>query len=831
MTTTATSLDARRLVAQLLGEAIREAQGQPGVLVRDVPHLDAGAILPELAVLIAQDIDLRIAYLDPMAAASAKRADITEDIFTDRVEQAETWRNMRHLDALIVVITEFDAAKLTSLEDFAMIGPGQLRRFLVERAATEFSEPNDVLPRWWQIIGGDEQISFSDLVDYYLTLSPLEGTTLRDQAALQINRLGLLPDPAFFDGPGEKHLRKRLEDNRTIALRLANFSEEDRQRVDKALAAESDPERRAELRKRLRDLQEYRRGGQLGLTAADARQLLSIRSGPQPKSPKPDDQSPDGQPPPPPPKNLTALAVENLLREGETEDEDSADESLDNAVKELRGQLEEIGDSTVRPEPVTVTLPSGFQVDEVVSTDVVNMVNRLVGESTYGGLVREVGDDIASMVRGFQQSAEVVRHFDRARIDEFLGAFAAAIPAAGAVKEAFERFDEARNALLPHLGELCVAPLLVATAPATSVLVNPVIDAYRAVLAETARAYSELHAEFGDDARALIELLMLIDTVFLDNGSSLVALLTPLHPLLLWHHAEYARVIQDQKQLLDARDRELVRSEFQSGGVPFFFGSLCIPRTVSESGPTSLPFSGRFGGLPHFSAQAEARDPRDGIRPIRRLIEAFVALHPSAAEGFRLALLEPPDAGVFLSTCCDLAESSQLRGAHVTVLRRGSAVGAELNLSGDEERRVQQRFGNHVERRFTFETRRVPPESVAPPGGLTPHLFAAFDQTERQSADAGATLQKIQPLANRRRLVYRITTHSLDLEPSLGGILAEYSSLASLAVGTKVNSYQTIHHGSDGSPVQGGRAACALVRDRRRPCRPRSQTRRPSGSH
>lgn len=127
------------------------------------------------------------------------------------------------------------------------------------------------------------------------------------------------------------------------------------------------------------------------------------------------------------------------------------------------------------------------------------------------------------------------------------------------------------------------------------------------------------------------------------------------------------------------------------------------------------------------------------------------------------------------------------------MLRRGSSIGAELNLSGDEERRVQQRFGNHVERRFTFETRRVAPGSVAPPDGLTPHVFAAFDQTDRHSADAGTALQKIQPLANRRRLVYRITTHSLDLEPALGGILAEYSSLASLAVGTKVNSYQTIH--------------------------------------
>lgn len=796
MTPPSQSSEASLLVAQLLAEALREAQGQPGVLVRDLPHLDPEAVLSELAGLIAQDVELRIAYLDPAAAASATAAGIDDDIFTTKVEQAEVWRNMRDLEALVVVITELDAAKLTSLEDFAPVGPAQLRRFLVERAVIKFSEPNDVLPRWWQIIGGEEQMSFSDLVDYFLTLRDLEGATLRDQAALQINRLGLLPDPTFFDGPSEKQLRKRLEDNRTIALRLANFSEEDRQKVDKALIAETDADHRALLRQRLRDLQDYRRGGQLDLTAADARQLLSIKSA-APRPPRPDTPDDEPPPPPPPPRTLTALAVENLLRDGDADDEDSTDSSLDDAVTELREQLTDIDDSTVRPEPVSVTLPSGFQVDDVVSTDVVNMVNRLVGEGLYGGFVKSIGDDIGTMVRGFQRSSEVVRHFERAQIHEFLDAFAGSSPAAAGIRDAFIAYDAARNALLPHLGELCVAPLLVATAPTTRALVTPVIDTYRSLITAVASVYSALHEDFGDDARALIELLMLLDTIFLDNGSALVGLLTPLHPMLLWHYAEYARVIQDQKELLDARDRNLVRSEFQSGGVPFFFSSLGIPRTISESAPTSLPFSGRFGGLPHFSAQADARDPKDGVRPVKRLIEAFVALHPAASEGFRLALLEPPDAGVFLSMCCDLVDNDTLRGAHVTVLRRGSAVGAELNLSGDEERRVQQRFGNHVERRFTFETRRVAPNAVAPPDELTPHVLVAFDQTHRQVADAGAPLQTIQPLANRRRLVYRIATHNLDMEPALGGILAEYSSMAKLAVGTQVNSYATMHQNAN----------------------------------
>jgi len=790
--TTEIALNEPTLVAQLLGEALRQAQGQPGVLIRDLPHLDAGAILSELANLLAQDIDLRIAYLNPAAAVSATSAGIDDVIFSTRVEDAEIWRNTRDLDALIVVITETDAAKLTSLEEFASIGPARLRKFLVERAATEFGEANEVLPRWWKIIGNDEQISFSDLVDYYLALTPLEGAELRDQSAIQINGLGLLPDPGFFDNPGEKQLRKRLEENRTLALRLANFSEEDRQKVDKALAAETDTTRRADLRLRLRDLQEYRRGGQLGLSAADAIQLLSIRSGPPPSGPGPGPGPGPLPPPPPPPKNLTALAVENLLSDEKTDD-DVGDDAIDSAVGELRKQLDDIDDSTVRPEPVSVALPSGFQVDDVVSTDVVNLVNRLVGEGRYGGLIKSVGDDIAAMVRNFQQSAEVVRHWDRDRIDEFLMAFVDQSEAAVAIRDAFNAFDEARNALLPHLGELCVAPLLVTTAPVTRDLVPPVIDTYRSLVTSTEQAYVALHEAFGDDARTLVELLMLVDTVFMDNGESTVALLTPLHPLLLWHYNEYTHVIQDQKSFLEPRDRALVRSEFATGGVPLFFASLGVPRLISENAPPSLPFSGKFGGLPHFSEQADARDPIDGLRPIKRLAEAYVALQPSAVEGLRLALLEPPDAGAYLSMCCDLADQERLRGAHVTVLRRGSTVGAELNLSGDEERRIQQRFGNHVERRFTFESRRVGPAPTSPPAGLTPHIFVAFDQTDRTSADAGAALQKIQPLVNRRRLVYRIGTHSLDLEPALGGILAEYSSLAGLAIGKKIVSYQTMH--------------------------------------
>ncbi|KLR61494.1 AAA-like domain [Actinobacteria bacterium IMCC26207] len=812
------------LMAELLISAVREAQGIPGVLVRDI-YLDPDAVFVRLQALRDEGVDLRIAYLNADASPAAVAAGIPTEVFSTEVEDAERWRNEVGLEALVVVITESDAAKLTSLEEFRLIGPAHLRSLLVDRAIAHFDEVNDVLPRWWTIIGKDDQISFFDLVDYYLALEGLSAEDAKSQSAVQINRLGLLPDAAFFDGPAEKQLQARRDENRTLAQRLANFSEEDRNKVDKALAEESDVDRRAELRQHLRDLQEYRRGGQLCLTAADARQLLKVKSA-KPKSKKKGDEDDGdgggGDAKPPPPKNLTALAVDVLLQPSPPEGNGDADadgdgggddgggggdtstSALDGAMTALRNELQDLDENdklgdTVRPLSVKVALPSGTEIDEEIKTDVLNLVGRVVDESKYGGLITAHGDDIVEMVRNFQQSSEVVIAWGAVKIRKLIDAFASDSTEFEATRTAFNDFDAARKALLPHVRELCIAPLPVTAAPATGALVRRVVETYQVLIAKTAQAYSALHQRYGDDARALAELIMLIDTVFLQSDDALIALMTPLHPLLLWHYVEYARVITEQRDTLDERDRALVRSEFDTGGVPLFLASLGVPRLVGETAPLSLPFSGKFGGLPHFSERATARDPKDGVRPIRRLVEAFIAMHPAAAEGLRVALLDPPDAGAFLSMACDLAETApvRLRGAHISVLRRGHTNGAELNLSADEERRVQQRFGDHLDRRFTFETLAVGPLDLAPPDGLMAHIYVVFDQTKRISASAGGLLQKIQPLANRRRLAYHISNDTLDLEPELGGILADYSSFARLAVGSSIVSYQTIHQNEE----------------------------------
>jgi hypothetical protein len=803
------------LLASLLADAVRQAEGRPGVLVRDLP-LNPAAVLAELKHLLDDGVDLRIAFLNLDAEQAAADAGIPDHLFSVEVEQAERWRNEPGLEALIVVVSESDAAKLTSLEEFALVGPGRLRGLLVERAALKLTEINDVLPRWWEILGSDEQTSFFDLVDYFTALEPLAGELVKDQAALEINRLGLLPDPGFFDDPTEKALRDKLNENRSLALRLANFSEEDRQRVDDALTAEEDDDRRAELRAHLRDLQQFRRGGQLELTAADARQLLNVRTKKAPKkklTPKPGAGSEEQPEPPPPPKDLSSLAVHYLLDTtvddneedepgGRKSDSGQSDEprqptsASDDTVSNLTAVIDEL-EETVRPATITVNLPSGEQIDAEIKTDVLTLVSRMVDKTNFGGLVKALGDDVPSMVRNFQQSKEVLEPWESVRLRKLVDAFADEASEFEPIRTAFDKFESAREALVPFTRQLCIGPLLVAAAPKTSALVVPVVDAYEELITTTMALYSDLHARYGDDAHAFLELVMLIDTIFLDNGESMVCLLTPLHPLLLWHYVEYSRVLTQQKDQLEERDRKLIHMEADDDGVPLFIASIGVPRIVSEKAPLSLPFAGKFGGLPQFSAQANARDPKDGVRTIRRLAEAFVDLHPSASEGLRLALLEPPDAGAFLLMACDLADQGKLKGAHITVLRRGHEVGAELSLSADEERRVQQRFGDHHSRRFTFESVRVGPDDLAPPDDVMPHLYVVFDQTKRHSSNAGGETQKVQPLANRRKLTYKISSDTLDLEPEPGGILAEYGKFAKLAVGTSILSYQSIHQSEE----------------------------------
>ena len=88
-------------------------------------------------------------------------------------------------------------------------------------------------------------------------------------------------------------------------------------------------------------------------------------------------------------------------------------------------------------------------------------------------------DDIATMVRNFQQSGETTESWDLAKISYLIDAFAEIDDQFDSIRESFELYDTARRALLPMVRELCVEPLLVAVSPSSAPLVAEVVETYQ----------------------------------------------------------------------------------------------------------------------------------------------------------------------------------------------------------------------------------------------------------------------------------------------------------------------------------------------------------------
>jgi hypothetical protein len=782
---------AAALAADLLAELVRQYAGALGVLARDIPLLEPEPVLRALLAVVEEGLELRVAYLRSESVVAAREFGYDEDHFSAEVEQAERWRNQRHLTGLIVVIASGDQAKLTSLEDFHPITSADLKRELVKRALAGQAGANDVQARWWRILGEDERVSLGQMVAYHLALEGLSDQEYKVRSSRELHRLGLLPDPALFDNPAESTIRRRLDDNRELVRRLQILTEKDRRVIASNIAAETTPDQRERLRRSNARLRALRRGavGLEELTVTDAQGLLGIRTA---KKPPPQSPSPAGGGPPPPPpaekEKLIDLAASALL------DETDGLQELDQTIDQVVDELAKISDRSARTEQLTVTAESGLEFRAEVRGDLINVVSRVVDEDLYGCLARTEGTEITEILRRFRAEQDVYRRWNRADIEGFLGSFDHR--AMQAVGEAFRRYSERRTAVLGVARLLCVEPMAVAAAPSRRRAMLEYIDAYRVLFEELHSAYPDLVREYGSEIDEFVAYLLALETIVFRRDDALLLLVAPTHPLFLWHYAEYARVVSAQRDRLTERDRRLVVEG--AAVLPNFLTSICVPFIAAETS-RSLPQIGFVGPLPYYGQAQETNARNDGIGLIRRIATAFMDLHPPSRFGLRLVVIDPPDAGTYLSLCREMSEKEGLEGAMLAVLRHPRrARAAEMHLDEDEEERIASLFrATSADRRFVFDTRQLPDGDVAVPEGILPHIVVAFDQAQGRPSRAQPFAHPIQPLALTRRLRYRVRTKTVELEPAPGGIFAAYDSVVGYFDKSAQSSYFSTHQEED----------------------------------
>ena len=803
-----------RLVSSLLCEQVNRLSGSVGILVQDVPYLAPAAALTGLAQVM-NSVDLRVAFLsngdDAPVEAVAEAAGIPAAKFTSRVQQAERWRNRRDLTAPIVVIATGDQARLSSLRDFSIVGPAQLKALLVERAQAGPALTNEVLYNWWKRLGADANVSFGQLVDYYTSLPDGLDQELefKVQSSRELPRLGLLADPKLFDDPRDRTIRARIELNRDLVGRLQTLTERDRRTIAENIAKESDPAQHAALLRSLRLLRQLRRGEPAGqLTVSDAEGLFSKRRPqPAPPTPTPTPTPTDDVPQPPadstplvapgpsdtPPHDDEAGADEKPVLPSHTpapaatfaagallSDDESDQEDLNVAVE---GTMSTVGDvdggASVGSERWDLDLPSGLIVQGEVRREVLDIVTRLVGAGRYGGWIASNEGDIEERIRGYRGEEDLRAVWTSDQILEFLDSLDDEGDGGREFRDRFTDFNNARNEIVRFTASLAAEPLLVAAARDSRDLVRVYVDRYQDLLTCISRNYSDLFAEYSQDVNQVVSQILMLDTITFGSGMTTLAMLTPLHPLYLWRYSEFARVVAAQRHRLGARDEKLVVSAAQN--LPNFLTSLCLPDLTADT-PQVLPQVSAIGNLPYFAALQDRSVGHDGFNAVARIVRAFLDAHPPARQGLRLTLLDPPGPGPYLSLLTELADDDKIQGAHLTVLYQGRGAGIQsLGLDEDDEARVAQLFrATADDRRFSFEVRSLPADTPKPPADLLAHIMVAFDQSGGKQDAFSVVEHPIQPLAMPQRLKYRRFTRTVDLEPAPGGPFAAYFNVAQL---------------------------------------------------
>ena len=133
-----------------------------------------------------------------------------------------------------------------------------------------------------------------------------------------------------------------------------------------------------------------------------------------------------------------------------------------------------------------------------------------------------------------------------------------------------------------YLRTLVVDPLVVAANAEAREKLLTAVRAYESLTGVLRQHYDTIFEVIGSDMDELVGLLLLMDIVVIKGANRVFALLSPLHPLFLWHYAMYADVVEKQRDRLDDRDKKLVAD--MACRLPNFLTSVYIPATALGHG-------------------------------------------------------------------------------------------------------------------------------------------------------------------------------------------------------------------------------------------------------
>ena len=350
-----------------------------------------------------------------------------------------------------------------------------------------------------------------------------------------------------------------------------------------------------------------------------------------------------------------------------------------------------------------------------------------------------------------------------------------------------KEFLAARAVLIPYRQRLQDVPML------------QVLAQHKA-FAEYIKAYEKLLSAINDDfpkiwqiapsnAKAIINIIMSLDYVFVVGESEYHAIPTPLNPMYLWKYVELGKEIlssksvsEDEDAYLDENDKAFIIRKAED--IPDPLSVILLPSTVTRSNARFLPLAGRIGSLPVYSTKKQINQSESGIDALKEAVIRYLCLYPHAGMMLKICVVDPPSVETIVSMLKLLNSDKDfnIEGIDISIYRTKEATGDWVEI--DDDSFNDGMLGKYKGKRsLNFRLRIVDQRKnyskIIDDLSQEQHMLIIFDPNEVKIETAQNNRRvHIHPLCVPKIYKYNPLDNNVEIRPaSEGSIFSVYSSI------------------------------------------------------
>lgn len=687
-------------------------------------------------------------------------------------EDAEKSRNSGDESVFrVLVIKRAELEKVSSLRWFPEIGLEKVYIQSCDFVKKELKNTNSVIEALIQALRCKpirSLLSFERVLDYLEILINTSADELPDAVRENYYKLGLLTDKNIVSkNPDKDDFVSRIKRNHAILERISNLEQAERQSITNYYAKTSVNKEIPRL-----ILSYYKTKNVELLWEMDLEDvegcLKAVKEKPG-NSPKP---------PKTPLVKPTALAAQFVF-DGNT---DKIDDVLEHIEQGVDGRT-----NSKKSERVEIDYEgSKLQVKAEPLTE--KVADQLTTEVDMGGIIRadvESPDEAIKNLEKYEYVPFKKSYLDDIRND--LRRISVLLSDGEQISEYLDKFLKARDVVVSYRKRLQDAPMLQVLA--RHIEFEEYIRAYERLLVVINEDFPKIWGVAASNAKAIINVVMSLDYVFVIGESRLHAMATPLHPLYLWKYVELAKEILSSKGVSSIEDGYLSEDDKafiirKAEDIPDPLSVMLLPVTVTEQAAVFLPLAGRIGLLPVYSNVPQVNQNESGIDTLKQAIVRYICLYPHAGMMLRLCFVDPPSVEIIVSMLKTLNADREfnINGIEVTIYRTKEVPGSWIEI--DDTSMNEGMLGKFKGKRsLNFKlkiiNKRRSYSQIVSEISTEQHILVIFDPNEVKIETAQNNRQiHIHPLCVPKVYKYNPINEEVEIRPaSEGGIFTIYSSI------------------------------------------------------